>query len=80
MSKRFWVRAEDQLPSEMSKVLVYADGEMFVAVHWRSGTWLNAFEQPLGEMYDGLSGNDITHWRPLPDVPSVESEENHREK
>lgn len=59
MDSNYWVKIEDDLPTNADDVLICFDGDYIAIGEYKNGKWA---------WYGPARGN-ITHWRLLPEYP-----------
>lgn len=61
-----WIKCSERMPDDFEDVLV-TDGDN-VEVMWRHRSGLWDYWAPRNP---NISSNDVTHWMPLPEPPSL---------
>ena len=66
-----WISVKDKLPLNSKNILIYSK-DWGVGYGWYTAGqgWYYCYHDGDGFIY--TSGNDITHWMPLPELPKEE--------
>lgn len=59
-----WISIEDRLPEDNTEVLIWHKGECQICL-WETSSWFDELR------VDDPKPEDVTHWMPLPDPPTI---------